>query len=88
MVAAGEPIWVDAAGVTCRRWNHSQCQRTRITEDTNNAYFVLDRLAPFPLDSLQAAADELLQHLRRISPRCVITQHLLAGPPDVRSAGS
>jgi DNA/RNA-binding domain of Phe-tRNA-synthetase-like protein len=29
---AGEVVWRDDAGVTCRRWNWRQCVRTRLTE--------------------------------------------------------
>ena len=41
---AGEVVWMDDAGVTCRAWNWRQCVRTRLTEETRNAYFVLDSL--------------------------------------------
>ena len=30
---AGEVVWRDDAGVTCRRWNWRQCTRTRITTE-------------------------------------------------------
>jgi DNA/RNA-binding domain of Phe-tRNA-synthetase-like protein len=35
---AGEVIWRDDAGVTCRRWNWRQCTRTHITERTKNGW--------------------------------------------------
>jgi DNA/RNA-binding domain of Phe-tRNA-synthetase-like protein len=65
---AGEVVWKDSAGVTCRRWNWRQCKRTRLVPDTKNAYFVLDRLAPYPRGVLEVAAAELAHLLRRISP--------------------
>jgi DNA/RNA-binding domain of Phe-tRNA-synthetase-like protein len=64
----GEVVWKDAAGVTCRAWNWRQCLRTRLTQATKNAYFVLERLAPYPLAHLHAAANELEDHLRQTSP--------------------
>jgi DNA/RNA-binding domain of Phe-tRNA-synthetase-like protein len=69
---AGEVIWADDAGVTCRAWNWRQCVRTRLTEQTRNAYFVLDSLEPYPQVSLLAAADELEGFLRQCSPDCQI----------------
>jgi len=62
----GEPIWLDSAGVTTRRFNWRQARRTRITLATRAAYFVLDAVAPYTAAELGAAADDLrrLVHLR------------------------
>jgi DNA/RNA-binding domain of Phe-tRNA-synthetase-like protein len=68
----GEVVWADDAGVTCRAWNWRQCVRTRLNEQTKNAYFVLDSLEPFPKASLVAAADEFEASLRRRSQDCQI----------------
>jgi len=73
----GEVIWADNSGVTCRGWNWRQCVRTRLTESSRNAYFVLDRLAPYPLKTLQAAGQELIGHLQTISPNSIIEQEIL-----------
>ncbi|QLE73132.1 cytoplasmic protein [Streptomyces rectiverticillatus] len=64
----GEVIWRDGLGVTCRRWNHRQCVRTRITEKSTSALFLLERLDPMPLEALHAAADDLLARLRERAP--------------------
>ena len=61
-------IWRDERGVTCRRWNWRQCRRTALTEATENLWFVIDRLAPMPLDELIRAGDELVLGLGRLSP--------------------
>ncbi len=56
----GEPIWRDDTGVTCRRWNWHQTNRTAIT-DTTTALFIVDALgcnAP----RRAATAIEALQH--------------------------
>jgi DNA/RNA-binding domain of Phe-tRNA-synthetase-like protein len=68
----GEVVWVDSSGVTCRRWNWRQGHRTRLTETTRNAYFILDRLAPLSLADLRAAVDDLVSLLRQRSPGCAI----------------
>ncbi|MCO5995039.1 B3/B4 domain-containing protein [Actinoallomurus rhizosphaericola] len=73
----GEVIWRDGTGVTCRRWNWRQCTRTRITEQTKNALFILERLEPYPLDRLRAAGDALAGMLAEISPDVVIRTRLL-----------
>lgn len=41
---AGEPVWRDDAGVTCRRWNWRQTPRTGVTDATSNALFIVDAL--------------------------------------------
>jgi DNA/RNA-binding domain of Phe-tRNA-synthetase-like protein len=77
----GEVVWADDAGVTCRAWNWRQCVRTRLSEQTTNAYFVLDSLEPFPKASLLAAADELEAFLRQRSPDARIERIMMGGQP-------
>jgi DNA/RNA-binding domain of Phe-tRNA-synthetase-like protein len=64
----GEVVWVDDLGVTCRRWNWRQCTRTRLTESSTRALFLLERLAPMSLDALDAAGDALVAALEARSP--------------------
>lgn len=59
----GEVVWADTAGVTCRCWNWRQGIRTRLTETTVNAYFLIEALAPASRADLDAAAAELFAHL-------------------------
>ncbi|NAS27449.1 cytoplasmic protein [Herbidospora sp. NEAU-GS84] len=66
--APGEVVWRDDAGVTCRRWNWRQGVRTRITEDTVDAIFILERLAPMTMEELASAGAELVTLLQVISP--------------------
>jgi DNA/RNA-binding domain of Phe-tRNA-synthetase-like protein len=42
IVPEGEVIWADDVGATCRRWNWRQGRRTRLTESTTNAWFIID----------------------------------------------
>jgi DNA/RNA-binding domain of Phe-tRNA-synthetase-like protein len=76
-VDAGEVAWCDAEGVTCRRWNWRQCRRTALTEKTRNAYFVLDRLPPYPEDRLLAAVQDLEQRILQLCPSAKVTHEVL-----------
>jgi len=73
----GEVIWADSEGVTCRRWNWRQCRRTQLTVETSAAYFVLDRLAPYSVEALKAAGEDLMQQIARVCPGVTLTIELL-----------
>ena len=75
---AGEVVWRDDTGVTCRRWNWRQCTRTRITTGTTSAVFILDVLDPLIDDDAHAAADALTGGLLALAPDAVINRRLLA----------
>jgi DNA/RNA-binding domain of Phe-tRNA-synthetase-like protein len=66
----GEVVWRDDSGVTCRRWNWRQEPRTALTEATRRAFFVFDQLPP--QQALDAAVEELIDHLRARSPDATI----------------
>jgi DNA/RNA-binding domain of Phe-tRNA-synthetase-like protein len=69
-LAAGEIVWRDDLGVTCRRWNWRQGRRTQLTVDTTRGFFVFDRLDGLTVDELHAAADELSDLLLDRWPAC------------------
>nr|WP_206323294.1 phenylalanine--tRNA ligase beta subunit-related protein [Streptomyces sp. HNM0574] len=79
---AGEVVWRDDAGVTCRRWNWRQCVRTRLTLETTRAFFLLDALGPMDDAALTAAGDELTAALAESSPGLVTTTRLLRAVPE------
>ncbi|WP_327321904.1 phenylalanine--tRNA ligase beta subunit-related protein [Streptomyces sp. NBC_01210] len=70
---AGEVVWCDDEGVTCRRWNWRQGVRTRLTEESVNALFLLEGMAPMTNGELEAAAAELAESLEKLSPGARIT---------------
>ncbi|NIH86231.1 B3/B4 domain-containing protein [Amycolatopsis granulosa] len=74
---AGEVVWRDDAGVTCRRWNHRQCVRTRLREDSTRGLFLLERLEPMSLDALSAAADDLVSRLTALAPDATVARTLI-----------
>jgi DNA/RNA-binding domain of Phe-tRNA-synthetase-like protein len=69
----GEVVWCDDGGVTCRRWNWRQGVRTRLTEESVNAVFLLERLEPMTVGELEAAGAQLAEWLEKLSPGARIT---------------
>lgn len=67
-VEAGEAIWRDDIGVTCRRWNWRQGVRTRLSAADANMWFILESLPEMPLDALYAAASMLTDGLEKMMP--------------------
>jgi DNA/RNA-binding domain of Phe-tRNA-synthetase-like protein len=74
---AGEIVWRDEIGVTCRRWNWRQGTRTRLTDGSTRVFFVFDRLGGLPMAELDAATGELEDVLRR-TPGCRVDRIVLA----------
>jgi len=72
IVPAGEVVWADDLGVTCRRWNWRQGLRTRIDVTSTRMWFVLERLEPMPLPALIEAGRLLAATLRQLSPDALI----------------
>jgi DNA/RNA-binding domain of Phe-tRNA-synthetase-like protein len=79
---AGEVVWCDDTGVTCRRWNWRQGSRTRLSPATTRALFILDGLGEGATDRVTSAADALDAHLRRGWPSAVVARRVLAQPTE------
>jgi DNA/RNA-binding domain of Phe-tRNA-synthetase-like protein len=75
---AGEVVWCDDTGVTCRRWNWRQARRTALSDETTAALFILDALDPLTDDALTTAADDLVAHLARLGPDVRSARRLIA----------
>jgi hypothetical protein len=78
----GEVVWCDDAGVTCRRWNWRQGQRTQLREDTTTALFILDALHPMTDEALDGAADDLAARLAGLGPDVRIARRRIAAAPS------
>ena len=79
-VEAGEVVWRDAVGVTCRRWNWRQGVRTRIEPTSRRMWFVFERLDAMPMEALEIAGEAFVQGLKVLSPGVQISTTLVAGP--------
>lgn len=77
--AAGEIVWRDDVGVTCRRWNWRQCVRTRLSSATTEALFIIDGLGPDARERAQRAAAALVADLAIDSPAATFTTRKLTG---------
>lgn len=74
---AGEVIWRDATGVTCRRWNWRQGKRTALSEYTTTAFFILDSLAPMTDEELEATGEALSQALESLGTDVQVSKRLV-----------
>ncbi|MBG6191863.1 DNA/RNA-binding domain of Phe-tRNA-synthetase-like protein [Arthrobacter sp. CAN_A212] len=79
---AGEVVWCDDAGVTCRRWNWRQGRRTQLHDHTTRALFILDALAPVSEDALGQAAAELCTQLERLGTEVQVARRLIEAPRE------
>jgi DNA/RNA-binding domain of Phe-tRNA-synthetase-like protein len=55
----GEIIYKDDLGAICRRWNWKEADRTKLTENTQNAVLVIESLPPATVRELEDALEEL-----------------------------
>jgi len=76
---AGEVVWRDDQGVTCRRWNWRQGVRTRLDAQAQQMWFILESLPEMPLEALTEAGDKLIEGLQQMMPGAEI-ESMLIGP--------
>lgn len=62
---SGEVIYKDDLGAICRRWNWKEADRTKITETTTRAVFVIESLPPVSLWELESAMSDLASRMER-----------------------
>lgn len=74
---AGEVIWRDDVGVTCRRWNWRQGIRTRLDSRAQRMWFILESLPSLPLTALEEAGQELVSTLQQLMPGATAQVQLL-----------
>jgi len=74
---SGEVIWRDDIGVTCRRWNWRQGVRTRLDSQAKTMWFILESLPAMPYEALEAAGEELINHLQQLMPGAVAHSEII-----------
>ncbi|WP_159876654.1 B3/4 domain-containing protein [Aquitalea denitrificans] len=77
---AGEVVWCDDAGVTCRRWNWRQGVRTRLDASASRMWFILESLPAMPLSALLEAGHALRDGLLQMMPDATVDLRLLECP--------
>lgn len=75
---AGEVVWRDDIGVTCRRWNWRQGVRTRLDSQAKTMWFILESLPAMPYEALEAAGEALINHLQQLMPGAVAHREIIA----------
>jgi lysyl-tRNA synthetase class 2 len=55
----GEVVYKDNKEVLCRRWNWRECDKTKMTEETQNAALVVEGLPPFTKGDMKQIIEEL-----------------------------
>jgi DNA/RNA-binding domain of Phe-tRNA-synthetase-like protein len=57
----GEVIYKDDEGAICRCWNWREADRTKLTEETKNAFLCIECIDENRMDEFKAAVEELAQ---------------------------
>ncbi len=65
---AGEVVWCDDLGVTCRRWNWRQGVRTRLNSSDKHMWFILESLPQMPIEALHEDGKMLTEGLEVMMP--------------------
>jgi DNA/RNA-binding domain of Phe-tRNA-synthetase-like protein len=73
---AGEIIYKDEVGAICRRWNWKEADRTKLTQETKNAFLVIETLPPVPRDTVEIAIRELADLVQQYCGGTVSTAFL------------
>ena len=73
---AGEIIYKDEVGAICRRWNWKEADRTKLTQETKNAFLVIESLPPVPRTTVETAIRELAEVVKQYCGGTVSTAFL------------
>jgi DNA/RNA-binding domain of Phe-tRNA-synthetase-like protein len=55
----GEVVYMDSKDVLCRRWNWRECDKTKMTEETEDVVLVVEGLPPVTKEEVQEIIGEL-----------------------------
>ena len=73
---AGEIIYKDDVGAICRRWNWKEADRTKLTQETQNAFLVIESLPPVTFSVVETAVFELADSVKQYCGGIVTTAFL------------
>ena len=73
---AGEIIYKDEVGAICRRWNWKEADRTKLTQETQNAFLVIETLPPVTRETVETAIHELADLIKQFCGGTVSTTFL------------
>ena len=54
-------IYADNSEVLCRRWNWRECEKTKMTEDTEDVALVVEGLPPVTQEEMSVILEEFKQ---------------------------
>lgn len=80
----GEVIYKDDIGAVCRRWNWKEADRTKLTEETKNAFIVVEGLPPVGRDKIQKAVTDLAELIKKYCGGDLQTTVLDKSTPQVK----
>lgn len=77
----GEVAYMDNGGITCRYWNHRECERTKFTEKTVNALILIEDLSKMHMDKfgeiLKEISEGIVKYIGgRIEPYILTEENL------------
>lgn len=78
-----EVIYKDEEGAICRRWNWKEADRTKLTEQTTNAFLVIEVLPPVQKETLEKALTELVNLIKQYCNGKSTTALLDKNTPEV-----
>lgn len=79
----GEIIYKDDFGAICRCWNWREAERTMLTEDTTNAFMIIEACNDMRADEMDEALDELAAMIRK-ELGGTVTKHIAkAAEPEI-----
>ena len=80
----GELCYLDDIGAVCRCWNWRDGQRTMLTEETKNAFLIIESVDPSRHDDLLAAMDALAENAVKYLGGSVFAKTLInIGNPEM-----
>ena len=79
----GEIAYMDNGGITCRYWNHRECERTKFTNRTVNALLLVEDLSKMHMDEFGKLLNEMKSGIEKYIGGEVTTSILTEENPSI-----